>query len=657
MIFSKYNLCFGLSLGALTFLIYVNVLNAPFHFDDLSLLLENFHIRSFQGLFSDLGTDQRKFLTFATFAVNFKLNPFLPLWYRLVNIVLHFLTALFTAKALQALFRAPFFQGKDVARLTMTAWGAAFIFCVHPLQTDSVTYIWQRSEVLSGFFYALVLWSYWHGRVENKRRFIGYAVCFCLIGLYAKGSVMTAPLLILISEVMFFNAGQWIRRHKVLCLLGGATVICASLVFDEALFQVGFGVDARYFYTQCLVIWKYLQLTFVPVGQSVDHGFTWAHSFWEPYVTVGFAGLVCLLSAIFVLSKKYRVATFGALWFFVYLLPTSSVIGLLTPIFEHRLYFSLAGFGLCVSAVVVEIFSKKPKVAGAVLIIIVGALCVLTVMRNQVWRSRTALMEDAVRKSPDYIRPYFTLASYYLSEGRLDEAQKIFEKCIVINPRFADAHNDLGVIAEQKGKPRKAVKLYRKAIQYNPKYQDAYLNLARAYFGAGRIDMAWDWIETILKLNPDGRVYAYAAFLQMKAGRLDVAQRLLEQGFDRYPVSARLCYTQGLLHIRQGRLALAVEDLTSAVRYAPKWFSPYNDLGVVYFMQKKYALSRDALEQARALSPRNANVYLNLANVYHELGQYDKAEKYYQTSQYKGLLYYLPANFDGKDMMLLNEEK
>ncbi|MCK4983184.1 MAG: tetratricopeptide repeat protein, partial [Victivallaceae bacterium] len=446
-----------LLLVLLTSAIYANVFNAPFHFDDLSFLLENPQVRSFLNLFTtDPGTDTRKILTLFTFAINFQINPYTPLLYRLVNIFFHLMTAFLLAGALRYLFQAPFFREKNILDLDHLAWGAAFIFCVHPLQTDSVTYIWQRSEVLSGFFYALILMCYWRGRIKKNWRFIIYASGFFFTGLYVKGSVMTAPILIGLSEVMFFGAGKRIVKNMGAFFLAAISLIVCAVILDDVLFQVNFSVDWRYFYTQCLVIWKYLQLTVLPVGQSVDHGFVWGKSLWNPAVFLGFSGLLAIFAAIVRWSLKYRIACFGAAWFFIYLLPTSSVIPLLTPIFEHRLYFSLAGFGLMTSVIIWHLSAGDRKRYWIVLSVIILAFSITTVLRNQVWRTRPGLMEDAVRKSPDYVRPYFTLGSYYISESRFSEAEQMFRKCIALNPYFADAYNNVGTILERRGRQQEA---------------------------------------------------------------------------------------------------------------------------------------------------------------------------------------------------------
>ncbi|MEW5895329.1 MAG: tetratricopeptide repeat protein [Candidatus Omnitrophota bacterium] len=640
----------------LTLLIYANVFRAPFHFDDLSLLLENPQVRSFTDLFSRQEIEPRKHLALVSFAINYHIAPYAPAGYRLVNIFLHFLTAVAVATALLYLFQSPFFQKQKPFPKEFLAFGAAAIFCVHPLQTDSVTYIWQRSEILSGLFYALTLMFYWRARVltANKRFFI-YSAGFFLAGLYAKGSVVTAPVLIGLSEIMFFLDEKKTIRNLGIFLLVIGLMFSGMLILDNVLFEINVRVDWNYFYTQCLVIWKYLQLTFLPFGQSVDHGFVWANSLWEPSVLSGFLGLVGLLAAIVFLSSKYRLICFGALWFFIYLLPTSTVIPLLTPIFEHRLYFSLAGFGLLLADIILRVSKENGRTAFYLLAGIVVILSVLTVLRNQLWRNRNTLMEDAVKKSPTYIRPHFTLGSYYIAQNRFDEAEQMFRKCLGINPHFAEAYNNLGVLVERKGKQKEAVELYERSVEEDSHYVDAYLNLSRYYAKAGRPDLSWNWISRILSVNPDHRVYAAAAHLHLKWGDSETAKKLIQEGLSRHHSSPQIFYVQGLLYFQQGKMEQAVSSLQSASRYAPAWFSPFNDLGVVYFSLGQYELAREALEQAHRLSPRDASIYLNLANVYHELGEYEKAEQYYQTSRHKELLPYLPAHFDGKDLLLLNQ--
>jgi|GEM_PF-2486479 len=639
-------------------LVYANVLNAPFHFDDISLLLKNPHIQSVQGLCSRLGWDQRKYLTFVTFFLNFKLTPGLTVGYRLVNIVCHWLTAVMLALALRRLFEAPFFRKQPLAYPNFLAWGAAAVFALHPLQTDSVTYIWQRSEVLSGLFYAVVLWCYWRGRVDGLRRFGLYALGFWVIGMYAKGSIMTAPLLIAVSEVLFFETGGWFRRHAPAVIGAGLLLSAAAVVLDRPVFQVNFSVDWQYLQTQFLVIWKYIRLTLWPVGQSVDHGYQWAESFWQPQVLAGFLGLIAVFFGLIIWSRRYRLACFGAAWFFIYLLPTSSVIPLLTPIFEHRLYFSLAGFGVLACDAILRTTGNHIKRARLMLVVILSLLGTLTAARNQIWKTQEGLMQDAIRKSPDYVRPRFVLGSYYLSWKRFDDAQRMFRDCITMNPGFAHAMNNLATILERRGQTEEALALYRQAVAANPRYKDPYINLSRFYCTRGDMGRALFWIGRALDAEgEDSRVYAYAALLQVRVGHFTQAQRLLQKGFALNPMSAKLDYSQGLWFLHQGRLKEAARFLERAMRQAPDWVWPANDLGVVYFQLKDYEKARDALEWAHRLTPRAADIYLNLANVYHELGQHDKAQRYYRTSRYGDMLRYLPADFDGQDLFLLHQDE
>ncbi|MFP4472567.1 MAG: tetratricopeptide repeat protein [Candidatus Omnitrophota bacterium] len=633
---NRWFVCVLLSGSALA--AYFHTLRAPFHFDDIVLLLGDPRIRNVSLAVQGWGVDTRKALTLLSFALNYALHGENTFGYHAVNLGLHIGTGLLLYHVFRKLFAAPradagLFQ--DAKALSVFA---SLIFLLHPLQTQSVTYIWERSEVLSGFFYTLILWSYLKARVERKRRFYLYSALFYFIGMYAKGTVVTAPLLILLIEILLWrDVGTRLssflgffrsRREKV---LAGILIVLSGFVLYRPISMVLFGVVPSfydtYFFTQFPIIWKYIRLTLIPVGLSLEHSYRWIHTFWDPAVLTGAAGLLLILAALIRYAQRFPLIVLGVGWYFIYLLPTS-LNSIATPVFEHRLYFSIAGFGLAVTVFLLRVVRDSCRFR-LVMIVIVAAFFSLTCFRNTVWMSRITLLEDTVQKNPDLPRPLSALGALYLKAGSIDKAEQLFKKAVSLSPGFADPHNNLGLIYLNRGEYKLAEKEFLAAHHHDPSYFGPYLNLGSLYQKAGRPVLALQWYRRgFEEIQNEKLCLSYARSL-ISFKRYPQAERVLNRCRAIDPASPDIPLLRGRMALGRGSPEQAVEYYRRAIRQDPEGWEAYNDLGVVYFQLKDWEAARHFLEKARRCNPDRRGIYKNLANVYHELKQYKKAERYY----------------------------
>jgi tetratricopeptide (TPR) repeat protein len=195
---------------------------------------------------------------------------------------------------------------------------------------------------------------------------------------------------------------------------------------DTAGFAVPGFTWHQYFFTQCRVIWIYLRLFLLPFGQTIDYDLAASRSLLDPAAIAGLAGLLAAAAAAVFLRRRYPLGSYGLLAFLLLLAPTSSVVPILDPIAERRVYLPLLGLLLVTLEVLRRLKTRPARLAAAlaVLLMVAGAL---TYHRNRVWGSDIALWEDAVARSPRKSRVHFQLGFAYFRVGRCEDAERHYE--------------------------------------------------------------------------------------------------------------------------------------------------------------------------------------------------------------------------------------
>ncbi len=484
-------ICFALFASTLT--AYWNSFNAPFVFDDLATIQRNTQVR-----FGEFGWNliSPRSVLYKTFTFNYLLTGQEVWSYHLINFILHFLNGLLifviATRVFRSLSRRPLPEGEGISRI-YAALAAAF-FLVHPVQTESVTYISSRSELLSTFFYLIgfltfVLWP------KDRVGFycslaVGIAYFF---GLGSKEPVVTLPAAIFLYDYLFLSHAEFrlvfSRWRFYLIYLAGASAAVVYLLI-RLRGTVGGMSSWQYFLTETRVLVRYIQLMFFPVGLNLDHDFRLSSSIFEPSVLASTGLLVALLLFGWWLRRKRPVFAFSIFWFFITMSPTSSVVPIIDVIFEHRLYLPMVGVAFSFPFLVEFVYTRLrwtvPRFSAvlACSAVILAALVAGTLMRNYVWSDEVRLFTDVVAKSPHKERPYNNLAWAYFKRAEYDRAiavlQQAFDKMPENNAELSDT---LGNMYLRAGQYDKAIALFRKTTR---SYKDdmlavAYNNLGVAY--------------------------------------------------------------------------------------------------------------------------------------------------------------------------------
>jgi len=392
------------------------------------------------------------------------------------------------------------------------------VFVSHPLQTQAVTYIWQRAASMAGLFYLASLCFYAKFRLIQKGDLVlgnFYYACSLILAIAAmltKENAGTLPLMVLLYEICFFKEGNGIDWKKITPFLCTMLIIpLIMLLTKSARFQEIRGViegpggisPFQYFLTECRVMMTYIRLAFVPVHQNLDYDYPVSRSLFEAPALASLVILITILICAKRMFPKYRLAAFSIYWFFLTLLPESSVIPFRDVIFEHRLYLPLAGYSLFLVSGMYYIWGdKRIKVMILVLAVLLTFNAILTYQRNKVWKNEFTLWDDTVRKSPHKARAYNNRGNAYNDMGRYDRAISDFTTAIELNPGYTDAYYNRGNTFFRNGNTVQAISDLSQAVHLSPKYADAYYNRGVIFTVQGKYGQAISDYTKAIELNP-----------------------------------------------------------------------------------------------------------------------------------------------------------
>lgn len=568
----------GITLTAiilLGILLYANTLNYPqFLFDGNMFLLNNplfknldyyaklFDIQEFSGLDESLGlypdvttNFMMRPVAYLTFSINYLISGFNPAAFRSVNIVIHILNSLLVFACIELLLNSmPSNRSLSQFSARFIPAAAAFVFLLHPMHTESVTYITQRFASLAAFFYLATIWLYllWlkkEKRGEKGGYFRWMSVVVLLLGMMTRESLFTAPFMIILLEltVLGNNLKSGIRRaapHIMLMPIIPVMVILVSAAQDSSSPSLSGAINivnyvdtpiAHYALTQLVVIVTYLRLYLLPYGQNVDPDpQLYTSPFQWPVLSSGIM-LVFMVGYAFCLFRRNRddvrcaLIFVGVCWYLLALAVSSSFIPLPDLMAEHRAYLPSVGFIMALICLIDLLRTKAESTKlNRMLVIGISAWCmiliVLTYNRNKVWRSPVRLWSDAVKKSPAKDRPWINLGVAYGKSGNFLEASKCFLKVIEINPDWSQAYEMLGDSYLELKRYRDAVDVSLLGIDRDPANPVIYNNLGIAYAELGRDDDAKQAFSTAIALKPGYQnaminLDRMESFIESKIGR------------------------------------------------------------------------------------------------------------------------------------------
>jgi len=466
--------------------------------------------------------------------------------YHALNLMVHLLGAL----TLFGIIRRTLLTEKLRARFghaaTPLSLSVALLWMVHPLQTESVTYIVQRAESLMGLFYLLTLYCIIRGAtVPRPLRWYLAAFAACLLGMGCKPVMVTAPIMVFLYDLTFLSGSireSLRRRWSVYAGLATTWAFLALTVLASKSPQVsaGFALQSvsplNYLKTQFGVILYYLRLSLWPEPLCLDYNWPVATAFWD-YAPYGLIVVALVLASLYGL---YRRAPLGFLraWFFVILAPTSSIMPIADLAVEHRLYLSLAavvtlviigGYSLVtwlirrMATASTEATARLPWLGVGALAILVAWFGSTTVRRNSDYHSEQLMWTDVLKKRPENPRAHSNLGLLLAERGAYDEAAAHFEAAMRFNPGFVEAYNNMGMVLSDQGKGQEALPYFYHSLQLRP-------NAKRSHFNIGQVLASQDhWDEAIGHYQQELQIDPQFAEAYWQLGRaLEIQKRYPE---------------------------------------------------------------------------------------------------------------------------------
>lgn len=587
---------------------YSNTFDVPFQWDDRHFIKGNPAVRDCSfftepGKAAALGglrPPATRVVGYLTFALNYKLHGLRVGGYHAVNLAIHLLNALLFYALVLLLFKTPLLESALIRRRGReAAFFSALVFAVHPVQTEAVTYIFQRLASLAAFFYlgSLVLYARWRLRVQKSNRptplHAAYllSLAFAVLAMKTKENAFTLPLTITLFEFIFMGRMPLGRRVFYLAPflltllliplgLAGADRPVGEIIGGVASAMRGAETISRgqYLLTELRVLPEYLRLMFVPIDQNIAYDLRLSHSFFDPPVFLSFLFLSALLGlAVFFLkfgTADMKLIGFGVAWFFLTISVESSVIPIPMVMNEYRLYLPSVGIIAAASAAVFLFLEavrseRATRAAWAALAISAIALSAATYARNSIWRSELSLWEDAYRKSPAKVAVLNNLGAAYGSRGMTKKAVELFDIALGLKPDCPEALNNLGLAYASMGRTEDALRHYLKAVGLMPDYAEAHRNLGRLYMASGNLDGAIVHFGAAARLRPDADLYVSLGTCFSRKRSLDSAMECYRAAlmFD-----CRCCealYNIGLIHIGEGRRAEAAKAFRAALDINP----------------------------------------------------------------------------------------
>ena len=462
---------------------YANSLASSFHFDDAAIFADPWILKPGFG-WAIFRLAQTRPLTYLTFHWNYLLGGQNPLLYHWVNLLLHAANSILLL-AVARRYLSPF-----------TAGCIAVLFALHPLQTESVTYVFARSTLLSTH---LALWVLWfHGR----GKYLASALLFGL-ALLAKEEVIALPAFLLLLDL--FER----RRPKIgyFAVLAGFAALAAGRLFylihisplDPGVGRVRGISTLSYLLTQGRVLWIYLRLMIAPFGLNLDRDVRPSASLLVPWTTLAGILALALLGAIlaWLAWKKRSAAALWALGFFVLIAPSSSVVALADVIFEHRTYLPLVPLAIALGFLLERIPRARLAIATAALIPVMLAG---TISRNADWRDEKTFWTDISRKSPLKGRPWLGMASLYWNDP--GKAAEYLRKGLAVDPGNDLLHNNYGIVLLSLNQPAEALAHFERAMALTGETADRWNNIGGAYYRMNDLAASLNGFEHALKLDP-----------------------------------------------------------------------------------------------------------------------------------------------------------
>ncbi len=568
--------------------LYCASLTNNFVWDDHYLVVHNDHVKSFSNIpkifstdlfsycadkFSIRHSDFYRPIQSLTYLIDFQIWKLNSFGYHLTNLILHFLSAVLLLLLLRILG-----VGLGLAFLI------SLIFSVHPIQTESVSYISGRAEILAAIFILLMVIAHIKYRLTKTNKFVLVSAFAFIAALLSKEMALVALLLIFLYDINF-QKEKIVKDNVTLfkpyiyyLAIFFSYVFLRLVVFNfktaDDIFRIKATILERILSVPYVFI-QYLKVFFFPVGLHMQRAFVRVSSVFDANFYVPMIFIALLMILVMRITRKDKLGRFFILWFLLTLLPQLNIFPINASMAEHWLYIPSMGLisfiVLWASRLMITDRRNSKGIFLGVATFVVLGLCFLTFSRNSDWKNDESIYRSTLKYVKDDPRTYFNLATVLGAKHDFEGAIYNYKKAIELKPEFSNALMNLGAIYLKTKDFDRAIDLLKDSIKYNPKDAFAYNALGLAYQEKGDIKEAED---------------CYKRSLEIKSGFLEAENNLAN------------------LYFKSDRLDEAIKRFRSIAESTNNSNAFYN-LGYVYETSKDITKARESFKRAIEIDPAN----------------------------------------------------
>ena len=521
---ARKNLFFCLFLTILTTAVFWDMRGNDFiNYDDFQYVTDNRHVNTGLSIENIVWALKSGYasnwhpVTWISHMVDIELFGLNPQGHHLMSLFLH------TANAcLLFLF---------LNKITGAAWRSvvvAALFAIHPLRVESVAWVAERKDVLSTCFALSTLLLYtWYVQKRTTWRYLALFGCF-LLGLMSKPMLVTLPIVLLLLDYWPLGRFASLRADGVVQQSGqNAHTLSLSALFIEkipllvaVLFSSGITLIVQraealhtleitplsFRIANALVAYlRYLGKTVWPTDLAVLYPLPQAIPLLQ---SLGSAILLLLISyCVYVLSRRRPYFMVGWLWFLGTLVPVIGIVQVgLQSIADRYTYFPLIGFFIMIVWGVADLTTHRPTWRIPQAMATVGMLAVLSTVTwsyERCWENSTTLFTHAIEVTSDNYYAHFMLGNAYYKDALFQDALTHYGIVLRLNPRFADAYVNAGIIHAKQGNQPEALKYFTTALALKPGSHSVHYNIAVALQAQGNVEEAVTHYREVLRLDPE----------------------------------------------------------------------------------------------------------------------------------------------------------